>query len=154
MAKSTSQYTDDLKRRAYEHRAQGLSWNEVRLKVLEETEVDVPVKTLQTWGSRPEGKALIAELREQLRAIVDDRSHAIVPKLYDGLEQATAAGDAKSADAWSRAIVNVTRGVVGDRHEIVAAKTTSDPDELAQLLARHGVTLSENGPGGGLSPTE
>lgn len=120
-------------------------------RIAEEFNVTVPVKTVQHWSYRPEARELITPLREQLWAMVDERSHAVVPKVYDKLEAPLDANDAKAADALSRTLVNLTRGVVADRHEITPTPAVMDRDELAEILARHSVTLPERPVGTRLS---
>jgi hypothetical protein len=71
---------------------------------------------------------------------MDERCGALLPGIFDKIEGATRDGDARSVDMYSRAVVNLTRGVVREQVEITHT-SPEGPDELASLLARHGVQL-------------
>jgi hypothetical protein len=143
MGRSTPEYDLSLKHRALELRASGLSWPEVREKLHAEVGVAVPARTLAHWGASAEGRAMIAELREQLVATIADRAHSAVPAVYDRLDVAIASGEARDVDMLARALTNLTRGLVADRIEMAPPKGPESIDELASLLARHGVRLGD-----------
>ena len=100
----------------------------------------MPARTLQNWCLGK--KDLISLLREQARALMDERCDALLPEIFDKIETATRDGDARSVDMYSRAVVNLTRGVVREQVEI-AHTSPETPDELAALLSRHGVQFEQ-----------
>lgn len=144
MAESVERYPVELKHEAFLLRAQGYSFRRIA-RILAARGTPVPARTLGHWAVSREGAPLIEQLTAQLRAGMQEAASAVVPTLFRKIRAAAKAGDAKSADAWSRAIVNVTKGIVPDRLEVTPG-TPDAPDELAHLLARHGMQLEQRGP--------
>ena len=141
MARSTPEYSEDLKRAVYALRAQGLSFAEIAVQVKQDFHgLVLPPRTAQNWCLAR--KDLIAQLREHVIAQATERAQAVTPALFDRIEDAARENDAKAADAWSRAIANLTRHLVGERIE-VSNQAPESPDELAELMRRHGVSLEQ-----------
>ena len=145
MGESRPEYTEDLRRAVFALRAQGLSFLEVCAQIKQDFNgLVLPPRTAQNWCLS--AKDLIAQLRDRVIAQATERAQAVTPALFDRIEDAARDNDAKAADAWSRAITNLTRHLVGERIE-VSNQAPESPDELAALLMRHGVTLEQRGNG-------
>ena len=123
MAESRPEYTDNLKRSVYLLRAAGLSCLEISAQIkLDHNGLEVPSRTLQNWCLA--AKDLLAQLRDQARALMDERCGALLPGIFEKIEAATRDGDARSVDMYSRAVVNLTREVVREQVEIPHTSTT------------------------------
>ena len=130
------------KQRAYELRAQGDTIHEIADKLAQEFDHSPSYITVYRWLASDEAKPLIAAATERVKAIWVTRTLDTVGNVYDGLEEAVAARDAKAVDSWSRAIVALTRGFVADRVELEPPKAVGGDAELRSLLAAHGVNLA------------
>jgi len=140
-SESISPHPTELRHEAFLLRAQGYSFRRIA-RVLAERGTPVPARTLQHWAVSREGAPLIEQLTAQLRAGMQEAASAVVPTLFRKIRAAAKAGDARSADQWSRAIVNVTKGIIADKVEVTPGQPDG-PDELAALLMRHGVQLEQ-----------
>jgi intein-encoded DNA endonuclease-like protein len=74
MTKPGQEYTTEVKHKAFEFRAQGLSLPEVAQRLQAELGMAVPHKTLVWWSRTPDAKAMIAELRPRTCIIPPDAS--------------------------------------------------------------------------------
>ena len=81
------------------------------------------------------------QAESRIRATAAQEAAELVPLTYAGMRTALAEGDYKAVDAYSRAVVNMTRGFIQERIEVQTAGPDA-PDELTQLLKRHGVVMS------------
>lgn len=128
----------------YELRAQGMTLREIdaALPARFPGSPTPDYRTIHHWLTDPTANALVRQAETRIRAIATQRTVDVIGNTYDGLAEAIAQRDAKSVDAWSRAVVNLTRGFVQDRLE-VAAPPGDAVDELAGLLKRHGVSLAQ-----------
>ena len=135
------EHSNELKPQAFVLRAQGLSFRRIA-RVLKNRGTPVPARTLNHWAVSAEGAPLIEQLSAQLRAGMHEQAAEVVPALFRKIRAAARDGDAKAADAWSRAIANITRGIVADKVEVTPPSGPTDDRELAALLARHGVMLN------------
>lgn len=133
-----------LKETVYQLRAQGMTTREIEAE-LPHRFPDAPTPSdtmIWRWLSDPEALPLVKQAEARIRATAAGQAADLVPMAFAGVRAALAQGDLKSADAGSRVIVNLTRGFIQDRIE-VTAPVVDAPDELAGLLARHGVALEQ-----------
>lgn len=133
-----------LRDTVYQLRAQGLSTHEIEAQLPSHfPNTPTPNQaTIWRWLADPEASAVVSQAASRIRAIVSQRTHDVIDKAYERLAGAMEKDDFRAADAYSRAVVNLTRGFVQDRIE-VSAPVVDAPDELANLLARHGVALEQ-----------
>ena len=143
------EYTHTLKMRAFAARSEGLSFREISEVLKNELGLTVPPTTIHGWCQGHETQQLIRDLRDRVIAQATERAHAVTPALFDRIEDAARDNDAKAADAWSRAITNLTRHLVGERVELMTSVPDSS-DELSALLDRHGVLLEQRAKPGAL----
>ena len=145
MAGNPNLWPPAVRQACYELRAQGLTVTEIPVELAKRFGADVTpsMQTVWRWLVSPEAQALVREAESRIRAIATNETLDLVPSAYDGLRQALAAGDAKAADASSRVIVNLTRGFLAERVELTPPKTVDGDAELANLLARHGVSVTQ-----------
>lgn len=133
-----------LKQEAYELRVQGLTPQDIADTLAQRHGLEIAPSrvTIWRWLTSEEAKPLLQLVEHRVRAKVAHAADALLGDTYDAIGNAIAAGDLKSADAGSRVVVNLTRGIITERVEMTAPKTSGDSDELARLLATHGVTLT------------
>ena len=140
MGRSAPEYTHEVKRRVFELRSQGMAFQDIATTLGEEFGVAAPARTVANWCYSPDGRSLIEHAKAQLAAVLADRSNVALPRVYDAIDDAIERGDAKAVDALSRSVVNLTRGLIAEKVELTPAHQDT-VDELAALLARHGVRL-------------
>ena len=136
-------WPSDLKQRVIELRASGATIGEISETVRAEFGQGPNESTVWKWITDPEAISALRVAESRIRARVAQHTAEVIGKAYTKLEAALDRGDLRAADCGARVVMNLTRGIVGERHEIVAPRSTADPDELAQLLARHGVKLTQ-----------
>ena len=135
-------YPTAMRDLVYELRAQGLTTRDIA-STLSTRFPDQPIPdhtAIWRWLTDPEANALVKQAETRIRAIVTQQTADVIADTYGGYRAALGDGDYRAVDAYSRAIVNLTRGFVQERVEV----TTSAPDddnEFLALMKRHGMSL-------------
>ena len=129
----------------YQLRAQGFSSYEIREQLPQhfpQLTDDLPdPRTIQRWISDPQAAALVSQDAARLRASYVTGAADVVPQMLERIGTAVLAGKTGEARDLSQALAAVTRGIVADKLE-AAVSSPDAPDELTQLLKRHGVVMS------------
>lgn len=128
----------------YQLRAQGMTFRDIAQALPERfPNASTPdFRTIHGWLTDPEASALVRQAETRIRATVAHAAADLVPETFAGIKTALADGDYRAVDAYSRAVVNMTRGFIQERLEVTAGAADA-PDELATLLTRHGVQLEQ-----------
>ena len=128
----------------YQLRAQGLTTREIETTLKptfqgQETPSDTQI---WRWLTDPEADALVKREESKIRAVITQRVGEILPDAYSALAEAVSTRNAKDADAYSRAVVNMTRGFVREQLDVSTGERKVDAvDELTAIALRHGIRL-------------
>ena len=135
-----------LKHEAYALSVQGHTTRQIAAILLEKHgRAEAPSSaTVQRWLSEPEAQPVIDSIRKRVAANVAIRADEMLDSVFDTIAQKLVEGDLRQVDAGSRAIVNLTRGIVADRVELEPPKAVGGDQELRALLAAHGVNLASS----------